>query len=774
MNRYSGTIICLTYPIALLSTAVFGFPPQLSLEQWGAIALFWTISGLLAALILPRWWRRGPDRGLWLIAALIAILATVYIQLRVPQPSDSDISVTLAQLQSNGSSQFVKVKGRVLSQPRLTRKQKSQFWFEVKQINQIESSESGGASFQTVTGKLYLTVPLLQGTGLYPGQKLSVTGILYQPKPAVNPGAFDFAAYLQRQGCFAAMKGLRVSKESETTDLPWGLWRLRQRIIRSQVRWLGVPEGSLVSSMVLGRRAVDLPYDVRDQFIKAGLAHVLAASGFHVSLLLGVVLTLSKRLEERWQLFIGLGTLILYIGLTGIQPSVMRAAIMGMGALLALVLAKKVRRLGSLLLAATILLLFNPLWLWDLGFQLSFLATLGLIVTMPAIEQKLDWLPPTIATAIAIPLAASVWTLPLVSWTVNTVPTYSIAINILLTPLIALIALGGMISALAALIYPLLGSAIAWLLYYPTHFLIAIVEYCNSLPGSFFAVGAISLEQMLFIYFLFGLLWWVKWLNRRWWLIPLFAMVLVVVPLWYERSSLFQITLLATKEAPVAIIQDKGTVTLVNGGDGDTSRYTILPFLAAEGINQIDCAIALQSESDLNSSWSEIQGRMGIKSFFRFPSLEEEEKEDGSPQAYQSLRVGESRLACNLNVQSISAEPPLLQLEIGDLNWWLLGSDRIWKKQEHQLIKSLQERGLKYSPDLLFWSSRSLDKGWLEIVEPEVAIAAANTIQPKTLLQLQERGIQFYWTGRDGAMQWTPEGGWQTTLERVAEDEELM
>ena len=393
---------------------------------------------------------------------------------------------------------------------------------------------------------------------------------------------------------------------------------------------------------------------------------------------------------------------------------------------------------------------------------------------MPAIEQKLDCLPPTMATAIAIPLAASVWTLPLVSWTVNTVPTYSIAINILLTPLIALIALGGMISALAALIYPLLGSAIAWLLYYPTHFLIAIIEYCHSLPGSFFAVGAISLEQMLFIYFLFGLLWWVKWLNRRWWLIPLFAIVLVVVPLWYERSSLFQITLLATKETPVAIIQDKGTVTLIHGGDGDTGRYTILPFLAAEGINQIDCAIAKQSESDVNSSWSEIQGRMGIKSFFRFPSLEEEEKEDASPQVYQSLIVGDSTLACNLNVQSISAEPPLLQLEIGYFNWWLLGSDRIWKKQEHQLIKSLQERGLKYSPDLLFWSSRSLDKRWLEIVEPEVAIAAANTIQPKTLLQLQERGIQFYWTGRDGAMQWTPEGGWQTTLERVAEDGELM
>ena len=167
---------------------------------------------------------------------------------------------------------------------------------------------------------------------------------------------------------------------------------------------------------------------------------------------------------------------------------------------------------------------------------------------------------------------------------------------------------------------------------------------------------------------------------------------------------------------------------------------------------------------------------------YRFPSLEEEEKEDASPQAYQSLIVQESRFACNINVKSISSEPPLLQLKIEDLNWWLLGSEpegirfavRSGRKQEQQLIKSLQERGLKYRPDLLFWSSRSLDKRWLEIVEPEVAIAAANTIQTKTLLQLEERGIQLYWTGRDGAIQWTPEGGWQTTLESVAEDGELM
>jgi len=62
---------------------------------------------------------------------------------------------------------------------------------------------------------------------------------------------------------------------------------VKARIIRSQVRWLGSPEGPFVSSMVLGSKAVDLPYDIRDSFIQVGLAHALAASGFQTSLILG-------------------------------------------------------------------------------------------------------------------------------------------------------------------------------------------------------------------------------------------------------------------------------------------------------------------------------------------------------------------------------------------------------------------------------------------------------------------------------------------------------
>ncbi|MFM6278316.1 MAG: ComEC/Rec2 family competence protein, partial [Dolichospermum sp.] len=165
-----------------------------------------------------------------------------------------------------------------------------------------------------------------------------------------------------------------------------------------------VPEGPLVSSMVLGAKAVDLPYDIRDLFVRTGLAHALAASGFQTSLILGVILQLTKGTNKATQITLGGLGLTSFLFLAGFEPAVLRAVIMGFAALLGLALEKGVKQLGSLLIAATLLLLFNPLWIWNLGFQLSFLATLGLIVTSPAIDKRLDWLPPAISSLISASL----------------------------------------------------------------------------------------------------------------------------------------------------------------------------------------------------------------------------------------------------------------------------------------------------------------------------------------------------------------------------------
>ena len=339
-------------------------------------------------------------------------------------------------------------------------------------------------------------------------------------------GAFDFQAYLAREGAFVGLKGRQIDwkREKAIADVDrlnnktaafWdasgmrasNIQGLRQRIVRSQLSQLSVPEGPLISAIALGKQAVDLPYNIRDSFVQAGLAHAIAASGTQVSMVLALVIALTRRFSKRLQFGFGVGALFLLVGLTGFEASVCRAALMGFGTLFALVLSREVKPLALLLTAATILLLVNPLWIWDLGFQLSFLATLGLIVTTPPLMAKLDWMPPAIASIVVVPIAASVWVLPLLLYIFSVVSPYSILVNIIAAPLLWILSIGGMFSALAGLIFPPAGSVLAQLLDYPAKGLIAIAQYFSQLPGNSVAVGQVSVFQLIALYSLICWVW---------------------------------------------------------------------------------------------------------------------------------------------------------------------------------------------------------------------------------------------------------------------------
>ncbi|MBV9389147.1 MAG: ComEC family competence protein [Chroococcidiopsidaceae cyanobacterium CP_BM_ER_R8_30] len=488
----SGIVLCLAYILGLLSTIVF----------WGGYVIL--ASGIGAAIFfqsqlgraLPSDWRIGQKPIVWLAAGAIGLLATLYFQARVPQPAANDISKFVASSGGSYQQQTVTVRGKVVSVPHLTRSQRIQFWLEANQLND-------GKEGKAVTGKLYVTVPLQKTTGIYPAETISVTGSLYKPKPATTSGGFDLQAYLAKEGAFAGFRGHQVNLLAETRA-KWEWWAIRQRIIRAQGHWLGSPEGPLVSAIVLGHQAVDLPYSIKDQFVQEGLAHVIVASGFKVSLILGSLLAVTKRLSQRLRFGLGTIVLIIYAGLTGFHLPVMRATVMGFGALIALVLQRKRKPFNSLLIAAVLLLLINPLWIWDLGFELSFLATLGLMVTVPPLVKCLDWLPPTIASLIAVHIAAYLWTLPLLLHVFNITAPYSVVVNLLVTPLIFIISLGGVLSAITAVVWPLAGSALAWLLYYPTHLLILLVQFFCQLPGNSVTTNAISLPELIVFY---GFIW---------------------------------------------------------------------------------------------------------------------------------------------------------------------------------------------------------------------------------------------------------------------------
>ncbi|MEH2424453.1 MAG: ComEC/Rec2 family competence protein [Nostoc sp.] len=783
MIQTSGVIICLGYILGLLFTVV----------PWGGVWIL--LLGIVGAIFfrrrtssrqlaqkpenvgsknktVPNTWQTNPHPRIWLAAGLVGLLATLYFQWRVPQPGAKDISQFVAPGNSSNQEQLVIIRGEVASNPRLTRSQRGQFWLEATQLDEVKNEKGSAGVPKGVTGKLYVTVPILQATGLYPSQQIAVTGILYKPKAASNPGGFDFQKFLKQEGTFAGLIGRQINVLDQ--ERKWGWWQIRERIVRSQVRWLGIPEGPLVSAMVLGSKAVDLPYDIRDLFVQAGLAHALAASGFQTSLILSVILQLTRRAKKVTQFTFGFLALIIFLSLTGFQPAVLRAVIMGFAALIGLLLKRKVKQLGSLLLAATLLLVFNPLWIWDLGFQLSFLATLGLVVTVPALVNRLAWLPPAIAALIAVPLAATLWTLPIQLFVFGVVPSYSLLLNVVSTPLISIISIGGIISALVALIWTEAGSFLAGVLHYPTDWLIKLVEFFSKLPGNSVAVGSISTWQLLAIYVLIILVWLVPWWQRRWWFANVIAIGLVFIPLWHSTNTLFKITVLESGTEPIVVVQDRGTVTVINSGDEGTGRFTILPFLQQQGVNQINWAIATDFQGNESNAWLELLQRLPIKNFYEYSpkpenslatqAIQQElQKYQGS---YQPLAVGQAVKTGSIVAQLINDQLPILQLQILDQNWLLVGN--IKSKEVQQLVKS----GSLPRPQVLWCAPQSL-KDLVIALQPQVAIASSGNFDIKALSELNQSKTKLFFTGRDGAIQWT-NGQFEAFIEATENKSSLL
>jgi competence protein ComEC len=732
MNRQGWAILCIAYILGLSSTGVFGSPWQrVTLIQGLGLAIAWVILGGILGTIARRFGRRLPRIPIWIAAGIIAGLAIAHFQLRLPQPAANDIS----SLQNTRGE--ITIAGIIRDRPSYNRAENLRFILAVQKVD--ENTD--------ISGKLYVTIPPPQNLELVPQQTVTIKGRLYEPQTAKNPGAFDFKAYLAPKGVFAGLSGELIAVSPESN---WGWWKLRKRIIRIHHQGLSEPLGSLVSSMVMGRRAIDLPFEIQDLFIQAGLAHILAASGFHVSLLLGGVLALTRTLEDKYRLAIGVIILLAYMGLTGLQPSILRAVLMGIAVLFAMTIESKVKPLGALLLVATLLLLFNPLWIWNLSFQLSFAATLGLVISIPAIRQRLDWLPPTIATVIAIPVAATIWTLPLVSYYFSSLATYGILVNIFTTHLGSLIILGGMVSAGVGLIFPWGGIAIASLLFYPTLFLVNIVRFFVNLPNSYQAAGNLNILQVLAIYaIILGICWWKPLQQKKRWLgMGFLAILIAIAPLLYANAALVRVTVLSAGKEQVIVIQDRGKITLIDAGDTETANYTVLPFLAHEGINRIDLAISLKNYRELG--WKPIFDKLAVKTFLHAMTTFEAGDEEILAQQVYPFQVGQEATVGNAKI--VRLHDAIAQLQFGDRNWLLL-----YAPEENILPTDL-------SAQVLLFAGNSVHQNVLRAFGGDKAIASTSYVSKETFQTLRQKQAYIYITGRHGAVQWTEKQGFTTML----------
>ena len=286
-----------------------------------------------------------------------------------------------------------------------------------------------------------------------------------------------------------------TSSRFDLLDRSWTpIADLRRRIAIRFQDLAGRGRGGLLAALVLGSAQVQLPSDLRQMFRVAGLSHALAASGFHLSVLIGAALVLSRRWTAPFRLALAFLAMLLFLLLAGSQPSVVRAVLMVSMALLIRETGHRPRGFGVLLVAISLMLLMHPAWARSIGFQLSAAATAGLIVTSPGVEQWLQVHLPgrwhALAPALSVPLAAMAWTLPLQLLHFGSTPLYALIANLLAAPLLAPLTLSALCLALLSLFVP---SGVLLVLSWPVSqlagLLIALVQWISHWPAARLLTG---------------------------------------------------------------------------------------------------------------------------------------------------------------------------------------------------------------------------------------------------------------------------------------------
>jgi competence protein ComEC len=382
------------------------------------------------------------------------------------------------------------------------------------------------------------------------GQKLIALAELKSPSKPLNPGEFDYAAYLQR-------KGISVQIYLDSTS--WQLMdvgihgRFSNRFVRWRDRMLEVLRPyvengdvyDVLSALILGKTS-ELDRELMSHYSGAGAIHVLAVSGLHVGLIYLFLIQLFNFIIKdrfKWTRVIITGFILwLYAAISGFSPSVLRSTVMFTAILIGSGLNRNSDIFNSLSSSAFILLGYDPGMLYDIGFQLSYLAVLGIVLFQKGFESwwyVRSGIMYKIWQLTCVSLAAQVITYPIGLFYFGQFPNYFLLANLIVIPLSTGILYLAIVFFTVAWI-PWLAKPVGYLLSLGTNWLNAIVTFTDQLPGSRTENVSISLGWTIFlmlISFWFIWVWQQKQFKQFKYLIPVMSLALLVsVVLQIHRS----------------------------------------------------------------------------------------------------------------------------------------------------------------------------------------------------------------------------------------------
>jgi len=261
----------------------------------------------------------------------------------------------------------------------------------------------------------------------------------------------------------------------------------RQALDQKISQHLPSPQAQLLSGIILGEKK-DLPYDFRLALRDTSTLHIVVVSGQNLTLLAGFILSLSGLIKRRLAISMSFIAIILYTLLTGAQVPVLRAAIMVSFTFLAQITGRQKDSLYILILTASLMLLVNPLWLTDLSFQLSFMATLGVVSVSPILLYYFKNLP-LIGQDLATTIGAQLMVMPIIAQNFHQLSLVGVITNLLVLWTIPLIMILGAVFLLVSLVSNFLAQGLAIILEILLTYFVYIVEFFASAPFAWEYVG---------------------------------------------------------------------------------------------------------------------------------------------------------------------------------------------------------------------------------------------------------------------------------------------
>ncbi|MDF2987350.1 MAG: internalization-related competence protein ComEC/Rec2 [Eubacterium sp.] len=450
--------------------------------------------------------------------------------------------------------------------------------------------------------------------------RLSFATAIEEPKPATNPGGFDYRRYLASIG-ISGTAYMSYSSEIDILGVQRGGWinklgyKIKNTVLHIVEFCLDKNQAGLLAGMIIGYKD-GLDENAFQAFSRAGLTHIMVASGMNVAfIILPLTFIFNKlRIGKRSANIMTILVLILFVFVTGFSASVVRAVIMGIIILTGQIIMRETDIYTSISAAALILLIINPFTLFDIGFQLSFGATLSLVMFYPKIKGTVTkkYVPEIISDTLAATLAAQIGVIPVTLYYFNSLSIISVLSNLLVVPLVQIITIIGFIMVFAGLLNIHMAVLIGYINNSFLSFILFVTETSAKIPFAAVKLPTPSIGLILIYYTVILYLFKGRQIlnNFKTFKYVKYASV-VILFLFILISNLFpkplEITFLDVGQGDGAFIRTPlGTKVIIDGGGreaGSNSTFDIgeavmVPYILDQGTKSVDIVVASHGHAD--------------------------------------------------------------------------------------------------------------------------------------------------------------------------------